>query len=199
MREINHIVIHCSATPPSMDIGVDEIRRWHTEERGWKDIGYHFVVRRDGTLEEGRQIGRSGAHVRGYNADSIGVCYIGGISESGKAEDNRTADQSRVLFETVSSLKERFPNAEVLGHRDFPGVRKACPCFDVKQWYNDSCNTEKKALEPGEKQRVEEKQEAQVKKEPEKTDPQSMTFKSILSIILKPWTLLLFSRRQSVE
>lgn len=193
MREIKHIVIHCSATPPSLDIGADEIRRWHTEERGWKDIGYHFVVRRDGSLEKGREIGRSGAHVRGYNADSIGVAYVGGVSESGKAEDNRTADQSRVLFETVSSLKEKWPEAEVLGHRDFPGVKKACPCFDVKQWYKDSCNTEKKAQE------ARGKQEDQVKKEPEKMDPPSMTFKSILSIILKPWTLLLFSRRQSAE
>jgi len=193
MREIKYIVVHCSATPPSLDIGADEIRKWHTEERGWKDIGYHFVIRRDGSVEKGREIGRSGAHVRGYNANSIGVCYVGGVSESGKAEDNRTADQSRVLFATVSSLKKRWPKAEVLGHRDFPDVRKACPCFDVKQWYKDSCNTEKKAQEANEKQ------EDQVKKEPEKTDPQSMTFKSILSIILKPWSLLLFSRRQSAE
>ena len=193
MREIKYIVVHCSATPPSLDIGADEIRKWHTEERGWKDIGYHFVIRRDGSVEKGREIGRSGAHVRGYNANSIGVCYVGGVSESGKAEDNRTADQSRVLFATVSSLKKRWPEAEVLGHRDFPDVRKACPCFDVKQWYKDSCNTEKKAQE------VKEKQEDQVKKEPEKTDRQSMTFKSILSIILKPWSLLLFSRRQSAE
>ena len=193
MREIKYIVVHCSATPPSLDIGADEIRKWHTEERGWKDIGYHFVIRRDGSVEKGREIGRSGAHVRGYNANSIGVCYVGGVSESGKAEDNRTADQSRVLFATVSSLKKRWPKAEVLGHRDFPDVRKACPCFDVKQWYKDSCNTEKKAQEANEKQ------EDQVKKEPEKTDPRSMTFKSILSIILKPWSLLLFSRRQSAE
>jgi len=199
MREITHIVIHCSATPPSMDIGADEIRRWHTEERKWTDIGYHFVVRRNGTLEKGRPLDRPGAHVRGKNATSIGICYVGGVSESGKAEDNRTADQSRTLFAAVSSLTERWPDAEVLGHRDFPGVTKACPCFDVKQWYKDSCNTEKKALEPEVKQQAEEKQEAPVKKEPAKTDRQSMTFKYILSIILKPWTLLLFSRRQSVE
>jgi len=183
MRNIKNIVVHCSATPPSMDIGADEIRKWHTEERGWTDIGYHVVIRRDGTVEQGRPLDIAGAHVAGHNATSIGICYVGGVSESGQAEDNRTADQSRVLFETISSFKEQFPQAEVLGHRDFKRVKKSCPSFDVKQWYNEACNTRK--------------EEPQPEKAPEKeTVPQSTTYKSWLSIISTLLMKSLFFLRQ---
>lgn len=184
MRDIKQIVIHCSATTPSMDIGAHEIKRWHTEERGWTDIGYHLVCRRDGTIERGRPFKRPGAHVKGYNHSSIGICWVGGVSESGKAEDNRTADQSLALYQEITRLKEQFPGAEVLGHRDFPGVTKACPCFDVKDWL-ELCDTREKEETPREEKR--------------KTDPPNTTFKSLLSIILRPWTLCLFSQRQSVE
>lgn len=179
MRSIKQIVVHCSATPPSLDIGVDEIRRWHTEERGWTDIGYHFVCRRDGTIEEGRPIERPGAHVKGYNHSSIGVCWVGGVAQSGKAEDNRTGDQSAALFEKITQLKQQFPEAEILGHRDFPGVVKDCPCFDVRDWYTELCHT-----------RTNEEEEK------EKMPHQNTTFRYSLWIILKQWILNRFFQRQ---
>ena len=180
MRDIKQIVVHCSATPPSMDIGVNEIRRWHTEERGWTDIGYHFVCRRDGSIEEGRTLVRPGAHVKGHNHSSIGICWVGGISASSKAEDNRTGDQSLALFEKITELKQRFPEAEVLGHRDFPGVTKDCPCFDVRTWYSELCDTKTK-----------EDQESG------RTHPPNTTFKFSLWTILKRWILNHFSQRRS--
>lgn len=178
MRTIEYIVIHCSATPPSMDIGADEIRRWHTQERGWTDIGYHFVCRRDGTIEEGRPIERPGAHVKGYNHSSIGVCWVGGISSSQKTEDNRTADQSRALYQKITELKRQFPEAEVLGHRDFKGVVKDCPSFDVRDWYTTICDTTKEDQES------------------ERTHRPNTTFKYLLWTILKRWILNRFSPRR---
>lgn len=183
-RNIEYIVVHCSATTPSMDIGAHEIRRWHTEERGWSDIGYHLVCRRDGTVEAGRPIERPGAHVKGYNHSSIGVCWVGGVSESGQAEDNRTADQSLALFQEIERLRELYPEAKVLGHRDFPGVTKACPCFDVKDWLQ-LCDTRKREVPP--------------KKEEERTDPQNTTFRFLLWTILKKWIRSRFSQRQLAE
>ena len=132
-REIENIVIHCSATKPSMEIGSREIRSWHLA-RGWKDIGYHFVIRRNGKIELGRSVAIRGAHVRGHNATSIGICYVGGIAENGDPEDNRTAEQIKSLEFLVSLLWAIWPDAEVLGHRDFPDVCKACPRFDVQDW-----------------------------------------------------------------
>lgn len=175
MRDITHIVVHCSATPPSLDIGTDEIRRWHTEERGWTDIGYHFVCRRDGTIEEGRPLKRPGAHVKGHNHSSIGICWVGGISSSQKAEDNRTADQSVALYKKIRELKEEYPQAEVLGHRDFPGVRKACPCFDVRTWYTEQCDTREKA--------------ATANEERKRTEVQSTIYKCSLLTTWKQWIL----------
>ncbi len=157
MRHIETIVVHCSATPPSMDIGVREIRNWHVKENKWTDVGYHFVIRRDGTVESGRSLERPGAHVKRHNANSIGICYVGGVAqENGKPQDNRTAEQTAALFTLIQDLQQKFPGAAVLGHRDFKGVKKACPCFDVRTWYAEACTTtEKKALpekeEPKEK------------------------------------------------
>ena len=179
-RHIDKIIVHCAATLPRLDIGVDEIRKWHTEERGWSDIGYHVVIRRDGTVEEGRPLARPGAHAKGENHSSIGVCYVGGVSETGAPEDNRTADQSVALFKVIQEFQEQFPGAAVLGHRDLKGVTKACPCFDVRTWYTEACsNTSTKRKELREE-----------RKAPEKTDHQSMTSKSSLSIIWKLWSLL---------
>lgn len=185
MREIKKIIVHCSYTKPRMDIGVEEIRTWHVEENKWTDVGYHYVIRRDGTIETGRPLERPGAHVRGQNHDSIGICWVGGMAQdSSLAEDNRTADQSKALFDLIQDLQEKFPGAGVLGHRDIQGVSKACPCFDVRTWYADACmNTERKDLEKKRDQQ-------------ESTARPSMTFRFSLWIILKLWRLYRFIRRR---
>src|SRR5690242_7167108 len=122
--DVKYIAIHCSATPAKMDIGVAEIRRWH-KDRGWSDIGYHHVIRRDGTIEEGRDESIPGAHVEGYNSCSIGVCLVGGMDKANKvAENNFTEDQTQSLAQIILELRQRYPNAAVQGHRDFPNVHK---------------------------------------------------------------------------
>ncbi|WP_372809311.1 N-acetylmuramoyl-L-alanine amidase [Litorivivens sp.] len=145
MRDINTIVIHCSATPPSADIGVAEIDSWH-RSRGFNGIGYHYVIRRGGYVEQGRSLDRAGAHARGHNAHSIGVCLVGGV-DSGQAPDcNFTRHQFAALSRLVDDLLETFGPVKVVGHRDLsPDTNgdgtiqaseriKACPCFDVGEW-----------------------------------------------------------------
>lgn len=132
MRQIKRIIIHAAATRPSMDIGVKEIRRWHME-RGWRDVGYHYVIRRDGTVEPGRSLEQTGAHAYGHNRDTIGICLVGGVDARGKAANNFTRRQWRALTFLVRGLQSvlHINSADILGHRDLPGVAKACPCFDV--------------------------------------------------------------------
>jgi len=147
MRRITKIIIHCSATPPDMDVGVHEIRSWHTapspKGNGWADIGYHLVIRRDGLLEEGRPVARQGAHcaARSGNVASIGICMVGGVrreTRAGKtvlvAEDNFTKAQWASLRNAVRVLLDAYPEIDtILGHRDLdPG--KACPSFSVRDW-----------------------------------------------------------------
>lgn len=127
------IVVHCSATPPSMDIGAAEIDFWH-RERGFRAIGYHAVIRRSGAIEPGRALGAMGAHARGHNATSVGICLVGGLSEDGAPAPSFTGGQYAALDRLVAALAWRFPGARLLGHRDLPGVAKACPCFDVGLW-----------------------------------------------------------------
>lgn len=134
MRHIDTIVIHCSATPPSMDVGVEEIEEWHIN-RGWSEVGYHFVIRRDGTIEDGRDLDKVGAHAKGFNANSIGICYVGGVDSELEPEDNKTQAQSDSLFDLVGALQVVFGRCNVLGHCDLPRVTKACPSFNVKEWY----------------------------------------------------------------
>lgn len=134
-ESVKYIVVHCSATSPDMNIGRDEITHWH-KQKGWVDIGYHFVIRRDGTIEKGRSLDTPGAHVEGFNLKSLGICLIGGINDEGKAEDNFTAIQKTMLRSKLNELKAgAYKHAEVLGHRDFPGVKKDCPSFNVKEWW----------------------------------------------------------------
>lgn len=134
MRNIDNIVVHCAYTPPGMDVGAAEIDRWH-KARGWSGIGYHFVIRRDGRVEKGRPLEKVGAHVAGHNAHSIGICLVGGKArEQDIPEDNYTAAQLAALRSLIEVLQARFPQADILGHRDFPNVHKACPCFDVRSW-----------------------------------------------------------------
>jgi N-acetylmuramoyl-L-alanine amidase len=131
--DVKYIAIHCSATPGDRDIGVKEIDRMH-RERGFRCIGYHFVVRRDGTVEAGRKLTEPGAHVENFNSSSIGICLVGGVDSKLKPEANFTNNQMAYLDVLLEKLRKQFPNAVVQGHRDFPNVNKACPSFDVKHW-----------------------------------------------------------------
>lgn len=130
-RAITEIIIHCSATPPEMDIGRKEIDLWH-RKRGWLMIGYHRVIRRDGTIEVGRKIEMAGAHARGHNKQSIGICLVGGVNGNGKPDDNFEREQRAALFNLVGELHGRWPEARILGHNEIS--HKACPSFDVQAW-----------------------------------------------------------------
>ena len=143
MRSINLIVIHCSATIAGVDFDTDWIREEHIK-RGFRNVGYHYVIRLDGTIEKGRPVEEAGAHVKGHNDHSIGVCYIGGLNADRKPKDTRTVAQYHSLRRCVDMLKIRFGDIPVEGHRDLsPDINhdgqitpnewmKACPCFDVK-------------------------------------------------------------------
>lgn len=144
-RRTDYIVVHCSATKVSSDIGVDEIRDWHTR-KGWSDIGYHAVIRRNGVVEFGRHFDQPGAHVAGQNYRSVGICLVGGLDERGKPEDNFSASQKNALRQLIAVLSYAYTGAEILGHRDLSpdldgdGIIsrnewvKDCPCFDVRSW-----------------------------------------------------------------
>ena len=132
MRTINSIIIHCTATKPLAHINVNDVRRWH-RERGFNDIGYHYLVLVDGTVEVGRPLNETGAHCKGHNAQSIGVCYVGGLNDKGKPADTRTPAQRAALRNLLITLKRQYPNAIIYGHRDF--AAKACPCFDATAEY----------------------------------------------------------------
>ena len=133
MRSINQIIIHCSATPEGRDVTVDQIRRMHIQDNHWNDIGYHYVIYRDGSIHPGRPIGTAGAHTKNHNAHSIGICYIGGMdSEYKKAKDTRTPQQKEALLQLVKQLFELFGPLQVNGHNEY--AAKACPSFSVKDW-----------------------------------------------------------------
>lgn len=141
MRTINTIIIHCSDTPEGRDDTAQDIRSWHLQ-RGFKDIGYHYVIRLDGTIEQGRPITKVGAHCTGHNANSIGVCYVGGrtpATEAPAPKDTRTDAQKAAMLKLVQQLRNQYniPATNIYGHRDF--ANKACPSFDVQQWVKD-CN-----------------------------------------------------------
>ena len=126
---IKRIIIHCSATKEGADFNAADIDRWH-KKRGWSGIGYHYVIKLDGTIEKGRSINRWGAHTKGYNKYSYGVCYIGGLDKNGKPKDTRTDAQKESLRKLMSELKSIHKDAEISGHNEFSS--KACPCFNVK-------------------------------------------------------------------
>lgn len=135
MRTIDKIIVHCSATAEGKDFTVADITRWH-KARGWRTIGYHFVIYRDGSIHEGRNLAEQGAHCLGQNAHSIGVCYIGGCAADGKTpKDTRTTAQRQALVELLRRLKAQFPKAAIHGHRDF--AKKACPSFDATKEYSN--------------------------------------------------------------
>lgn len=134
--QLTHITVHCSATKPSTYVDRAVIDRWH-RAKGWLGIGYHFVIKRDGTVEAGRSLDRVGAHVENHNTGNIGICMAGGLKESdGSPEDNFTPEQYHALALLIQTLAAQhgISHDHILGHRDWPGVKKACPCFDVKEW-----------------------------------------------------------------
>lgn len=135
-RKIDKLIIHCAATPPNMDIGVKEITAWH-KERGFNTIGYHHVIRRDGTIEDGRDINQIGAHVAGHNTGSIGVCLVGGVDDAGKPKASFTTDQWKTLERHVRAFKAEYPKATVHGHNEFDNG-KACPSFNVQTWLKET-------------------------------------------------------------
>lgn len=129
MRKINKIILHCSATKEGQKFTVKDIDAWH-KQRGFKGVGYHYVVLLDGTVELGRPESEIGAHTLGQNANSIGICYIGGLDVNGKPKDTRTDAQREALIKLVKELKAKYPGATVHGHNEF--ANKACPSFNVK-------------------------------------------------------------------
>lgn len=132
-RMINEIIIHCTATPEGRECSVDEIRRWHLQ-RGFSDIGYHYVIHLDGEIEPGRDVDISGAHCTSHNAHSIGVVYVGGVAKDGKTpKDTRTDEQKGALAALLMDLRKLYPTAKIHGHRDF--ANKACPSFDATKEY----------------------------------------------------------------
>lgn len=128
MRPIDLIVVHCTACPPGVNSTVADIRRGHMN-KGWDDIGYHYLIRLDGSIEIGRPLEKAGAHAYGHNTGSIGVAYVGG-----RDGDTRTHEQKVALLQLIRTLRRLFPHTRICGHRDLPRVAKACPNFNVGQW-----------------------------------------------------------------
>lgn len=134
-RKITEIIVHCSATPEGRDFAVADITRWH-RQRGFSTIGYHYVIYRDGSVAIGRDVNTAGAHCYGHNANSIGVCYIGGLATDGKTpKDTRTDAQKAALLTLLRKLRALYPSAAIHGHRDF--TAKACPSFDATLEYKE--------------------------------------------------------------
>lgn len=139
MRYFDTIIIHCTATMAGVDFSVRDVTEWH-KAQGWRDCGYHYIIRIDGTIQKGRPLDEEGAHCRGHNKDSVGVCYVGGLDKNGRPADTRTPAQKRALARliwklTVQAMNAGFGIPQVFGHRDFNKF-KDCPCFDARREYN---------------------------------------------------------------
>lgn len=134
-RNINELIVHCSATPEGKSFTTDDIKKWHLA-RGFSDIGYHYVIYLDGSVHAGRSIDKIGAHCTNHNSHSIGICYIGGVAKDGKTpKDTRTAAQKESLVKLLKDLLVLYPKASIHGHRDF--ANKACPSFDATKEYSN--------------------------------------------------------------
>lgn len=133
-RKINLIVVHCTATEEGKDYSVADIRRMH-KNKGYSDIGYHYVVYRDGSLHEGRNVNLVGAHAKGYNANSVGIVYIGGCPKGNthKNKDTRTDAQKATMLRLLKDLRKMYPYAKIVGHKDLNAT--GCPSFDAKNEY----------------------------------------------------------------
>lgn len=136
MRDLNRIILHCSATKEGQDFSAATIRQWHVKGNGWRDIGYHWVIRLDGSIEVGRPLDEAGAHTKGHNKDSVGVCYIGGCDADGKPKDTMSPEQEKAWRMIVLSLRTLYGNhITIHGHNEF--ANKACPSFTVKDKFYD--------------------------------------------------------------
>ena len=135
MRKINTIVIHCSAPPEGMTYPLESLRADH-KKRGFVDVGYHYYIRKDGTVQEGRPLNQIGAHAKGYNTGSIGICYEGGLDASRKPKYTRTEAQKKSMLVLLKATLKLYPTiTRICGHRDLPKVTKDCPCFDAENEY----------------------------------------------------------------
>ena len=135
-KETNTVVVHCSATKPSQDVTFDTIKRWHLMERAFIDIGYHWVIERDGSVKQGRAVDDWGAHAKGHNHQSVGICLVGGLNDDGQPDDNFTVLQKRMLKFLVTGCQGLWPDVVVKGHYHLNGD-KDCPCFDIDRWLSD--------------------------------------------------------------
>ena len=136
MRKISLIVIHCSATREDKELTAFDLDTMH-RRRGFNGTGYHYYIRKDGTVHLTRPVERIGAHVKGFNANSIGICYEGGLNEDGKPADTRTAAQRFALIDLLTILRHQYPEAQIAGHYQLSAsIHKACPCFDPKKEYS---------------------------------------------------------------
>lgn len=134
MRTVTLIIVHCSATPEGQSFDFEQCRREHIRHRGFRDIGYHFYITRNGEIHRGRPIEQIGAHCQHHNRHSVGICYEGGLDRNRQPCDTRTLEQKASLLALIRELKKLFPNALVVGHRDLNPM-KACPCFDAVAEY----------------------------------------------------------------
>ena len=135
-RTINRIIVHCTATPEGRIETVESIRRMH-KAKGWADIGYHYLIGLNGERWNGRNVNLVGAHCEGYNANSIGVCYVGGCDKNMKAKDTRTDKQKAALIALLKDLRKLYPKAKIVSHRDLDRKGKACPSFDATNEYKN--------------------------------------------------------------
>ena len=130
------LVIHCAATKPGMDIGVEEITKWHTD-RGFDTIGYHYVIRRSGVVEKGRAEDAEGAHAIAVNGTSIGICLVGGVNDNLEWENNFAEAQFRSLKSLIILLKNKYPIEKTIGHYEVES-KKECPSFNVQEWLDNN-------------------------------------------------------------
>ena len=140
MRKIDKLIVHCSATPEHKEFDVEDITDWHVNGNGWSDCGYHYVITIRGEIQEARPERKIGAHCKGHNRYSIGICYIGGMDRTmDKYIDTRTPEQKESLEQLLKDLKDKYPVATIYGHKDFTN-KKVCPCFDAKEEYKEISN-----------------------------------------------------------
>lgn len=132
MRQVKKIILHCTATVEGQEFDITDVDRWH-KKRGWKSVGYHYLIKQDGTLQVGRSLDEVGSHAKGENSDSIGIVYVGGLDANKEPKDTMTAYQELTLMELIFSLRTVFHWMSVHGHNEYSN--KACPSFDVQEKY----------------------------------------------------------------